>query len=103
MRSKFELRAQRELEQDGYFVDWKLRPSMPSPAYNTDYFNLFDLLAWKPGELRMISIKGKTCPKPHKDHLKQFRLPAGISVELWMFDKQLIDKRKIRRRIFKYD
>lgn len=103
MRSRFELRAQRELEQDGYFVDWKLRPSMPSPAYNTDYFNLFDLLAWKPGELRMISIKGKTCPKPHKDNLARFKVPKGVSVELWMFDKQLIDKRKIRRRIFKYD
>jgi len=102
MRSKFEKRGQRELELDGYFVDWKLRPSMPSPHYNTDYWNLFDLLAWKSGELRLISIKGKSCPKKHKDNLKLFKVPIGVSVELWMYDRDLKDKRKIRRRIFNY-
>jgi hypothetical protein len=102
MRSKFEIRAQRELEVEGYFVDWKLRPSMPSPHYNTDYWNLFDLAAWKPGELLFISIKGKTCPKLHKDHLKLFKVPKGVRVELWMFDKQLEDKRKIRKKVFVY-
>lgn len=103
MRSRFEIRAQRDLEQEGYFVDWKLRPSMPSPHYNTDYWNLFDLLVWKPGELRFISIKGKNCPKKHKDDLKKFKVPPGVKIELWMHDKDLKDKRKIRRRIFNYD
>ena len=103
MRSRFEIRAQRSLEQEGYFVDWKLRPSMPNPHYNTDYWNLFDLLAWKPGELRFISIKGKSCSKKHKDDLKRFTVPKGVSKELWMYDRELRDKRKIRRRIFIYE
>lgn len=103
MRSRFEIRAQRDLEQEGYFVDYKARPSRIMRGYNTDYWNLFDLLAWKPGELRFISIKGKSCPGKHKKDLKLFKLPPGVSKELWMHDKQLGDKRKIRRKVFKYE
>lgn len=103
MRSKFEIRAQSELEDEGYFVDWKLRPSMPNPHYATDYFHLFDLLAWKNGVLRMISIKGKDCPKKHKDDLSSFTTPDGVSVELWRYDRDPKDKRKLRRRITFYD
>lgn len=103
MRSRFEIRAQRELEIEGYFVDYKMRPSRITRGYNTDYWNLFDLMAWKPGEIRLISIKGKSCPKKHKDDLQLFKVPIGVSVELWRFDKQLKDKRKIRKRITKYE
>lgn len=103
MRSRFEKRAQKDLEQEGYFVDWKLRPSMANPHYNTDYWHLFDLLAWRPGELRFISIKGKSCPKKHKDDLKKFKVPRGVAIELWVHDRDLKDKRKIRRRIFNYE
>lgn len=103
MRSKFEKRGQKDLEREGYFVDWKLRPSLNNPYYNTDYWRLFDLLAWKPGELRFISIKGKSCPKKHKDDLKKFKVPKGVTVELWVHDRDPKDKRKIRRRIFNYE
>ncbi len=103
MRSKFEKRAQKDLESEGYFVDWKLRPSLNSPHYNTDYWRLFDLLAYKPFEIRLISIKGKNCPKKHKDDLKSFKVPKGVTVELWMHDREPKDRRKIRRRIFNYE
>lgn len=103
MRSKFELRADRELQIEGYYTDYKARISVPMRGYNQDYFHLYDLIAWKPGELRFISVKGKTCPAKHKKDLAAFKLPAGCTSELWMFDRQLKDKRKIRRRIFKYE
>jgi len=103
MRSRFEIRAQRELEIDGYFVDYKMRPSRITRGYNTDYWNLFDLIAWKPGILRFISIKGKSCPAKHKRDLALFKLPKGCTSELWRYDKQLNDKRKIRRKITVYE
>ena len=103
MRSRFETKAQADLEEDGWFVDWKLRPSMPNPHYNTDYWHLFDLLAWKPGELRFISIKGKNCPLKHKKDLQLFEVPKGVSIELWMHDREPKNKNKIRRRIISYD
>ena len=102
MRSKYEIRAHKELELNGYFVDYKLRPSMPNPHYATDYFHLFDLLAWKPGELKMISIKGKSCPKKHKDDLSLFSVPQGVSVELWRYDREPKMKSKIRKRVTTY-
>ncbi len=84
-------------------MDWKLRPSMPNPHYSTDYWHLFDILAWKPGRLKFISVKGKSCPAQHKKDLKNFKVPKGVSVELWQYDRNPKDKRKIRRRIKKYD
>lgn len=99
MRSKFEIRAQEILEKEGYFADWKMRPSTPNPHYNTDYWHLFDLLAWKPGELRFISIKGKQAPVEHKKALAQFTVPKGVSVELWRFDRDPKMKSKLRYRI----
>lgn len=99
MRSKFEIRAQDILEDEGYFVDWKLRPSSPNPHYATDYWHLFDLLAWKPGELRFISIKGKNAPTPHKEALARFKVPVGVSVELWRFDRDPNNLSTLRHRI----
>ena len=83
MRSRFEIRAQREAEKEGYFVDFKARTSRPMRGYNQDYFNLYDLILWKQGELRFISIKGKSCPAKHKKDLALFKLPKGCSSELW--------------------
>ena len=47
-KSKFEVKAQKELEADGWLVDWKIRPSgFKNPkGYNVDYFGLFDLVAY---------------------------------------------------------
>jgi len=87
-RSKFEIKAQKELEKEGYLVDWKIRPRFKNPYYNTDYFNLFDLLAYKPNEpIRFISIKGTMgVLKKHKDKIKKFKAP-GIKKEAWWYRK----------------
>src|SRR4030067_1199644 len=61
-RSPYERRAQTELEAEDYFVEWKMRRPriMRKGKYTQDFFNRFDLLAYKVGEaLRWISIKGK--------------------------------------------
>lgn len=42
MRSRFEIRGQKELQKEGWIVDYKLRSSFPIKGYNTDYFNRFD-------------------------------------------------------------
>lgn len=86
-RSKFEIKAQKELEADGYTVDWKIRPPRPHPYYNTDYFNLFDLLAHKAGKpLRWISIKGKAgIPTPHRRAIENFAMPKGNKKEIWYY------------------
>lgn len=102
MRSKFEKRAQRILEKQGYLVDWKLRPSTPTPFYNTDYFNLFDLLAFKPHcPLRMISVKGRNASVAHQSALKSF-FCSGVSVELWKFDRDPKNRAKTRCRVWKF-
>lgn len=102
MRSKFEKRAQRILQKQGYLVDWKLRPSTPSPFYATDYFNLFDLLAFKPSEpIRMISVKGKSVPRSHQEALKSF-LCTGCSVELWSFDRNPKKRNTVRCRVRRF-
>lgn len=94
MRSKWEIRADRELVEAGYSVDYKMRPSRPNPYYNTDYFNVFDLMAYKPGELRMISIKSaKNALVSHQEAIIGMDLPPGISKELWRYDKPAPSKR----------
>lgn len=96
MRSKFEIRAQKELESQGWMVDYKLRPSMPNPYYNTDYFNLFDLMAYRPGDpLRFISIKGQGgVPGKHKQAIENFFTHEGIQKEIWHYRKLASDRRK---------
>lgn len=90
MRSKFEIRAQKELEKDGWFVDWKIRPSgFRNPiGYNVDYFNLFDLLAYKDGVVRWIFIKGtRGILNSEREKVKNFRLPNGCIKEMWYYRK----------------
>lgn len=103
-RSKYEKRAQKTLEEAGYEVDWKIRPSRPSPYYNTDYFNIFDLLAYKPGELRLISVKSASnALTSHQEEIIGFEAPKSIQKELWRFDRDPNDKRKIRCRIWLFE
>jgi len=94
-RSKFEIKAQKELEADGYQVDYKLRPRFANSHYNTDYWNLFDLLCYKKNEpIRAISIKGKAgVPGEHRRHLIDFKAP-GIIKEVWMYRKLASDRRR---------
>ena len=100
MRSRFEIRAQKELEKDGYFVDYKIRSSFPIKGYNTDYFNRFDLLTFKEGEpLRWISIKGKTGNyMENRKSILEFKMPSGNQKEQWRYDREPKNRRKIRVR-----
>ena len=57
-RSKFEIKAHKELVEQGYLVDYKIRPSgFKNPSnYQVDYWGIFDLMAYKANEIiRFIS------------------------------------------------
>lgn len=100
MRSKFEIRGQKELEKEDYKVDYKYRPRIVGRNYNVDYFGLFDLLAYKAHEpLRMISIKpASNTPVKHKEAIRNFIITLGVQKELWRFDRDPKNKSKIRIR-----
>lgn len=99
MRSKYEIRAQKELENKGYQVDWKIRPRIVPKTYSVDYFYLFDLIAHKEDEpLRWISVKGMGSHTAHRKELEQFNMPEGNIKELWRYDRNPKDRRKIRVR-----
>ncbi|QGH72338.1 MAG: hypothetical protein [Podoviridae sp. ctg2L5] len=102
-RSKFEIKAQKELEKEGYIVDWKLRPRFKNSHYNTDYFNLFDLLAYKANEpVRFISIKGTMgVLKQHRQEIEKFKA-TGIKKEAWWYRK-LKGSNKFVRKIIPLD
>lgn len=90
-RSKFEIKAQKDLEKEGYIVDYKMRPRFPCRHYNVDYFNLFDLMAYKKGKLRMIAIKSQKTSgydvRILREKIEKFKLPKEISKELWSYRK----------------
>lgn len=83
MRSKYEIKAQKELEAEGWRVDNKA--GMARFSKNRDFFNLFDLVAVKEGEaLRYISIKGHNRGSAeHRLALQNFWLPSCCQKELW--------------------
>lgn len=82
MVSKYEIRAKKELEADGWVVDDKR--GMSRWSQNRDFFNRWDLVAYKPGKLRYISIKGtQGLIKSHIKELEEFQLPKGCTNELW--------------------
>jgi len=88
MRSRYEIRAQKELEADGWVVDWKVRPYRPPKGYSVDFFGLFDLIATKSSTWRFISIKGtKGILKKHLEKVKQFPVPLGCTKEIWSRSK----------------
>lgn len=88
MRSKYEVKAQKELEAEGYFVDNKA--GMGRFAKNRDFFNRFDLVAVKGGkDLRWISIKGhQGIPGGHLKDVREFWLPPGNIKEIWYWPKR---------------
>ena len=97
MRSPYEVKAQRELEAEGYKVDYKIRPRIVPRNYSVDFFSLFDLLCYKPdAPLRWISIKGHAgAPLPHQKAIKDFKLPVGNLKEIWVFRKKSLIKKII--------
>lgn len=88
MRSKFEKIAHKELEAEGYLVDYKIRASgFKNPSnYNCDYLGNFDLLCWKDGKLRFISIKGHGgIPSEHRRSIEAMKMPEGVQKEIWCY------------------
>ena len=85
MRSKYELKTDKELKRAGYKTDYKCRPKFTPRGYSVDYFNLFDLIAYKDGELRLIAIKGhEGVPKKLRNGISLFT-PRKIIREIWIY------------------
>ena len=100
MRSKYELKAHKELELEGLLVDYKARPFRVPKGYQVDYFGLFDLITLdKIGQLRCIAIKGHGgVPKTLRDAITQTKLNGGITKEIWSYrhkGRELIVKKEI--------
>ena len=101
MISKYESAAKKELRDQGWIVDWKLRARFPIKTYSVDYFGAFDILAYRAGDpLRFISIKGDMgILKTHRKLLESFAFPLGVQKEIWQYDPNR--KIKWRREIIK--
>jgi hypothetical protein len=101
MRSKFEIRAQRELEKEGWMCDWKIRPSgFKNPrGYQVDYFGLFDLLAYNPPVIRMIAIKGQSgVPSQLRTAIENFGVCDHLVKEIWTYRKLAGSRNKFSTR-----
>lgn len=86
MRSKYEIKAQKLLESEGWLVDYK--PRSRFAFGKVDFFNAFDLLAYKPKKLRFISIKGHAgASKKHQNTIRSFVMPRGCTKELWIWPR----------------
>jgi len=83
MVSKYEIKAKKELEADGWTVDTKR--GMSKWSKDRDYFHCFDLLCKKREyKLRWISIKGRAGVSTwHLDQVKNCWLPKGNIKEIW--------------------
>lgn len=94
MRSKYEIKAQKELEAEGWIVDNKA--GMSRWATNRDYWHLFDLIAVKNDVgMKFIAIKGHVTGSvinTLKSQIQAFWLPDGLSKELWRWPKRKIKK-----------
>ena len=96
MRSIYEIKAQKILEAEGFRVDYKIRPRICPRGYSVDYWGLFDLLAYKNGVIRFISVKGKAgVPQKHRKMIEGFNEPAGCTKEIWVFRKRGLDMMKL--------
>ena len=96
-RSVYEIKAHKQLVGEGYIVDFKARVSRPIRGYHYDFFNLFDLVCYKPNEpLRWISIKGHAyAPRAHREALIAFKMMPGNIKELWIYKIHKTIKREI--------
>src|SRR5690242_18762797 len=96
-RSKYEIKAHKESEAQGYEVDYKSRPGRPMRNYKTDFFNRFDLLAHRgDAPLRMISIKGHAgVPRAHRKAIEDFHVSIGIQKEIWSYGAN----KRVRREV----
>lgn len=99
MRSAYEKQAQKELEAEGYLVDFKIRPRFPMKGYNVDFLGLFDLIAIKlhpedyEGVFRLIAIKGTAGDRAKIiKEIEAIRFPPGCQKEIWYI--RVIKKKK---------
>src|SRR3990172_4676147 len=98
MRSIYEKRAQKELEQEGYLVDYKSRPFRTPKGYMVDYFGRFDLLAYRTGEIRCIAIKGHGgVSKTLRESIRSLTFPFAVTREIWTYGRN----KKIKKEIIK--
>lgn len=99
MRSKFEIRAQKELEADNWQVDYKIRSSgwkCPS-NYQADYFGIFDLLAYSKGIIRAITIKGQGgCPSSLRKAVEEFDAGDKFVKEIWTYSQPTKKGKRIK-------
>lgn len=85
-RSKFEIKAQKELESDGWKVDWKVSPFRTPRNYQVDYWGVFDLLAHQPNIIRAIAIKGQGgVPQKLREAVESFEVCEHIVKEIWTY------------------
>jgi len=99
--SIYEREAKKELREQGWMVDWKIRAGMPIRGYTVDYFGAFDILAYRAGDpLRFISVKGDMgILKKHRELIESFVFPIGVQKEIWQYDPKR--KKRIRKEIIK--
>ena len=94
MRSRYEIKAQKELEADCWLVDNKA--GMSRFSKNRDYWHKFDLIAVKKAlGMKFIAIKGHNTGSvitSLRGQIQAFWTPKGISKELWRWPKRKIKK-----------
>ncbi len=97
--SKYEIKAKKELEAQGYQVDDKR--GMSRWSKNRDFWNLFDLVAIPADRsyILWLSIKGhQGIPGWHLKEIKEFKMPAGNRKEIWNY-RNLKRKKKTTRKV----
>jgi hypothetical protein len=95
--SRYEKKARKELREQGWLLDWKIRARFPMKGYTVDYFGAFDIMAYRAGDpLRFISVKGHAnVPKAHRDLIKSFVFPMGVQKEIWTYHKKGTIKKEV--------
>lgn len=100
-RSKYEIKAQKELEEARWVVDYKARPFRCPKGYRIDYFGLFDLMAYKGGVIRFIAIKGhQGVPSKLRKGIEAFATKEPwVQKEIWTFRED----RTVRKEVIRSD
>jgi hypothetical protein len=86
MRSVYELKAHKDLQEAGFLVDYKIRPRFLPRHYKVDFFGVFDLIAHREDVpfVRWISIKGLSGNRgENKKEIAALKLPPGNQKEQW--------------------
>lgn len=96
-RSIYERTAHKELQNQGYLVDYKCRPFRVPKSYNVDFFGIGDLLYYDPKRrvLGLVAIKGREgVPSRLRKAVEDF-VPQTIVKEIWTFKRDGSIKREV--------